>query len=238
MMRRVIKQMPDKTERKHPVGAKDLLRIHAALPQSVGAHQLTETWCWWLLSYGAMLRCCETQGLLWSGIRFEWPTTVSIVPVGMRVTLVVSNEVTFKTHTNSVEFHFVSQSSHPGMCPVFQMWKWYGLSGERGWPNGDKVFGLSSDQSRKLFQKTAAAVLKMNPVAFGLHSLRAGAATDCEELGYTLSQIQFQGRWRSATMLVYLRNGHRMAQEIGVRAPRGLSARPTMFSQQHQGLLT
>jgi hypothetical protein len=39
----------------------------------------------------------------------------------------------------------------------------------------------------------AAVSLGGSPQQFGLHSLRAGAATDAEELGWSVSQIMFMG---------------------------------------------
>jgi hypothetical protein len=234
LMRKVISKMPDKTVRKFPVGLRELTQIFPTLLPSVGVRQAQEAWLWWLLSYAAMLRCSETARLLWSGVKFEQEASGS-EPKSVRFSLLVGEDVdmVFKTHANSVEFHLVKQDKQAQLCPVRMLWHWYLQSAKQGWPYGGKVFGMSADQSRKLFQSAAAASLQMPESEFGLHSLRAGGATDAEELGYTLSQIMFQGRWRSATMLVYLRNGHKMAQELGIRAPKGLSVRSTLFSGQH-----
>jgi hypothetical protein len=234
LMRKVVSKMPDKTVRKHPVGLKELERIFPTLIHTVSASQQQQAWLWWLISYAAMLRCSETESMLWSGVQFEMAD--QLTPGSMRITLLVGedNDSTFKTHANSMAFHLTAQQhKHPSLCPVLMLWHWYQSSAQRGWPSGDKVFSLSVDQARTLFKEAAAVGLNMPAADFGLHSLRAGAATDAEEMGFTMSQIMFQGRWRSATMLVYLRNGQKMAQELGVRAPKGVSLRSTLFSQQH-----
>jgi hypothetical protein len=233
-MRKVISKMPDKTVRKFPVGLKALERMFPKLIHTVPANHQQQAWLWWLISYAAMLRCSETESMLWSGVQFTMAD--QFTPSNMQITLLVGedHDSTFKTHANSVAFQFTAQQhKHPSLCPVMMLWYWYRDSAQRGWPSGDKVFSLSADQARTFFKAAAAAALNMPASEFGLHSLRAGAATDAEELGYTMSQIMFQGRWRSATMLVYLRNGMKMAQELGVRAPKGVSMRSTMFSQQH-----
>ncbi len=234
LMRKVISKMPDRTVRKFPVGLRELERMFPTLLHTVPPSHQQQVWLWWLISYAAMLRCSETESMLWSGVQFEMAG--QFAPTGMRITLLVGEDTdsTFKTHANSVAFHLTTQQhKHASLCPVLMLWHWYRNSAQRGWPAGDKVFSVSADQARQFFKETAAVGLNMPVSQFGLHSLRAGAATDAEELGYTMSQIMFQGRWRSATMLVYLRNGQKMAQELGVSASKGVSLRSTLFSQQH-----
>jgi hypothetical protein len=58
-------------------------------------------------------------------------------------------------------------------------------------------------------------VLQQPAGYFGFHSLRAGAAMDAERDGWALSGIMHAGRWRSATVLQYLRNGEQLAQVLG-----------------------
>ena len=70
---------------------------------------------------------------------------------------------------------------------------------------------------RKRFQDIAVLVLGGEPRQYGLHSLRAGAATDAETDGKHLSEIMFQGSWKSATVFQYMRNGERRAQELGLQ---------------------
>ena len=55
------------------------------------------------------------------------------------------------------------------------------------------------------------------PGQYQLHSLRARAATDTETHGRYVRKIMFQGRWKSATVLLYMHNAERRAQELGLQ---------------------
>jgi hypothetical protein len=111
------------------------------------------------------------------------------------------------------------------------MYAWHCLIWKsRGSPPSGKVFQLSADQSRHRLKQAVSEVLKVPEAEIGLHSLRAGAATDADESGWSLSEIMFMGRWRSPTVLVYLRSGQRMAHDLGLSWQAGSQQRPTMFS--------
>lgn len=115
LMRKVISKMPDKTVRKFPVGLKELTRIFPSLLSSVGVRESQEAWLWWLLSYAAMLRCGETARLLWTGVNFDRDDPAA-EPSGVRFSLLVGEDedMVFKTHANSVEFHLARQhDKHP-----------------------------------------------------------------------------------------------------------------------------
>ena len=92
-----------------------------------------------------------------------------------------------------------------------------------------QVFRSSIDGVRRAFQEVAAITLGGDPKDYGLHSLRAGGATDAEELGCSVSEIMFMGRWRSPTVLVYLRQGDRWLHQLGVPARTGTTIRPTLY---------
>ena len=77
------------------------------------------------------------------------------------------------------------------------------------------VFITDCGVVRKRFQDVAVLMIGGEPGQYELHSLGAGAATDVETNGRYLSEIMFQGRWKSATVLQYMRNGERRAQELG-----------------------
>lgn len=124
----------------------------------------------------------------------------------MSVRLWVGENQTYKTHANATIFRFVEQQGL--VCPVaaIQAWRSHvGLSAVGANP----VFSVPIERSRGLLQQVASAALRNSqPSDFGLHSLRAGGASDAEDKGMSLSQIMFMGRWRSPTVLIYLRSGH------------------------------
>jgi hypothetical protein len=175
-----------------------------------------------------MLRSAEAAALKWEGISFQWDTTNRLV--AMKVTLLVSMGEVYKTHANAVTFHLNARPQEQGFCVVHLMWIWrqYMLSTQGELPS--LVFPWSVDQCRRDFKEIAHKVLKCAQRDIGLHSLRAGAASDAEEQGLTLSDIMFMGRWRSPTVLVYLRNGQKKAHELGLSWNAGTMIRPSMFS--------
>ena len=79
------------------------------------------------------------------------------------------------------------------------------------------VFSTDRGVVRKRFQAVAVLVLGGEPGQYRLHSLTAGAATDAETDGRYLSESMFQGHWKSATVLQYMRKGKRRAQELGLQ---------------------
>jgi hypothetical protein len=70
-----------------------------------------------------------------------------------------------------------------------------------------EVFTVAEEAARKLLKAAAAKAMQIDPSTVGLHSLRAGGATDAEELGLTLPQTMFMGRWRSPTVLACIDDG-------------------------------
>jgi hypothetical protein len=92
----------------------------------------------------------------------------------------------------------------PGVCPVNALWGWYEMCKRESGQAVGAAFSLSIDWVRKMFQEVAATAMGGVPKDYGLHSLRAGAATDAEEVGWSISEITFMGRWRSPTVHVYL----------------------------------
>ena len=92
------------------------------------------------------------------------------------------------------------------MCPVSVVgWCQMSIRLYRGLP--EAVLPFSVDTVRQLFQQTAAAQLGGDPKDSGLDSLRAGAATDAAEEGWSISDNMRMCTWRSATVLVYRRQG-------------------------------
>jgi hypothetical protein len=142
---------------------KELTQIFPSLLYTVGVRQAQAAWLWWLLSYAAVLRCSGTARLLWSGVKLEHESSGS-EPRSVRFSLLVGEDgyLVFKRHASSVEFHLVKQlDKQAQLCPASMLWQWYLESTKRGWQNEGKVFGITADQPRKLFQSAAASSLQM-----------------------------------------------------------------------------
>ena len=106
------------------------------------------------------------------------------------------------------------------ICPVSCMWEWWKVADH----STGRVFVLKVDEARALL-KRYVAVASDNPGGdYGLHSLRAGGATDADAQGKSLGEIQVMGRWRSTTVLQYIRHADAMAKELGIPQSRGSSS--------------
>jgi hypothetical protein len=230
LLNKAITKMPDDVRRKDPIGEAELLKIFGCLPACVHKSTAADVWVWWIVAYGAMLRGCETSGLRWDGIHFEFgPEGTERLPVGMKLTLQVIDGTTYKTHTNAVQFNFRANLDSI-LCPVrglYDLRRVKFLCGE----SGPKVFDISKDYARDALKTTAAMALQRGRECFGLHSLRAGAATDAEMRGFSMSSIMFMGRWRSPTVLVYLRSGQRMLHDLGLASSQGAMHRTTLSTE-------
>ena len=53
--------------------------------------------------------------------------------------------------------------------------------------------------------KAALCALNLDPVHYGMHSMRAGHATDMYKQGYSISEIKKAGRWKSNAVYKYLK---------------------------------
>jgi integrase len=228
MIARVIDRKADDVQRKVPVGKEGLRTCYAAMVTLCQPAIAIQLWAWWTVSYGAMLRCSEAGRIQWQDVIFSPERTEKGTPKTMIITIRALEDETFKTHQCSVEFRFTALGTR-GVCPVTAMWGWYQMS-ERMFGRAEgPVFSVSIDWVRKIFQQVASTALGGQPQDFGLHSLRAGGATDAEELGWSVSEIMFMGRWRSPTVLVYLRSGERWLHQMGLRPRGGTMVRPTLF---------
>ena len=139
----------------------------------------------------------------------------------MTITLRSTREHVFKTHTNSVVIRFTArQDKDEAVCPVMSMHTWFMGSLSLGWMEPQQsVFPIGVESARKLPQTAASAVTGMPPVHFGLHSLRAGGATDADADGASIAAIMMKGRWRSPVVLQYMRGGDALARDMGIRMP-------------------
>lgn len=230
MVYRAVDQMADDVQRKLAVGKEGLARCFEVVMTKYTPETALQLWAWWIVSYGAMLRCSEASRIQWNDVMFSPDMNTSGVPKAMTITIRALEDVSFKTHQCSVEFRFAAVAG-AGVCPVKAMWAWQQMTLRTYGYLDPAVFSFTVDAVRKAFQGVAAVSLGGVPKDFGLHSLRAGAATDAEENGWSISEIMFMGRWRSPTVLVYLRQGDKWLHELHLPSRRGITVRPTLFRQ-------
>ena len=217
LTQRAIGRRADDREPKLAVGAGGLRAMWASLHGDWEADRELQCWAWWTLSYRAYLRCSEAATIRWEdvsfgrdegGDRFLW------------FRLTVSGRQIFKNHSESVEFKI--RRGEGQECAVRAMAAWCRQCGR---PRGGRVFALDAGTCRTLFQEQAARALGGAPRQYGLHSLRAGAATDAEMQGCSFSEIMFLGRGQSTCVLQYMRAGERLAAELGVPRAGGRGVR-------------
>jgi hypothetical protein len=228
MLYSAIERRADDVQRKLVVGQAGFVRCYHVLPRKYDPAGAIQLWAWWIVSYGAMLRCSECSRIQWKDVVFQPQSTANAVPRAMSITIRALEDSTFKTHQCSVEFKFTTVEG-AGVCAVKAMWAWQQMTIRTYGYLGPDVFSFSVDNVRKAFQVVAAESIGGLPKDYGLHSLRAGAATDAEEQGWSISEIMFMGRWRSPTVLIYLRQGDRWLHELGLPPRSGTTVRPTLF---------
>jgi integrase len=228
MLYSAIERLADDVQRKLAVGKLGLAKCFDVMVRKFTPYELIQLWAWWTVSYGAMLRCSECSRIQWKDVAFSVELMPNGVPKSMVVIIRALEDETFKTHQCAVEFRFAAAMGGR-VCPVKAMWAWKQVTMRTYGHLGPDVFSYTVDNVRKAFQSVAAESLGGTPQAYGLHSLRAGAATDAEELGWSVSEIMFMGRWRSPTVLVYLRQGDRWMHQLGLPMRSGTTTRPTLF---------
>jgi integrase len=230
MLASAIERLADDVQRKLAVGKLGLAKCFDVLVRRFTAYELVQLWAWWIVSYGAMLRCSECSRIQWQDVVFSAELMPNVVPKFMVTTIRALEGESFKTHRCAVELRF-GAARGGRVCPVKAMWAWKQMTLRTyGYLDPD-VFSYTVDNVRKAFQSVAAECLGGTPQAYGLHSLRAGAATDAEELGWSVSEIMFMGRWQSTTVLVYLRQGDRWMHQLGLPMRSGTTTRPTMLRE-------
>jgi hypothetical protein len=163
-------------------------------------------------------------------VMFSAELMLNGVPKSMVITIRALEGESFKSHRCAVGLR--SGAARGGrVCPVKAMWAWKKITIRTyGYLDPD-VFSYTVDNVRKAFQRVAAESPGGTPQAYGLHLLRAGAATDAKELGWSVSEIMFMGRWQSPTVLVYLRQGARWMHQLGLPMRSGTTTRPAMFRE-------
>ena len=206
LLKRYIARLADDRVAKRHVGRAVLRK---GVPDVLQRPDGVELAAWFAISHAALLRAAEAQALNWSFVQFK-PSDPGVVRLELRA----QDDAVFKTHTDSVKIEVVATGGPA--CPVRLLQAWYQQSGR---PKRGAVFTVSESRARKGLQRMAAEVTGANATEFGLHSLRAGGATDMEADGASMSRIMLRGRWRSSAVLLYLRGG----EELGLvlHAPAG-----------------
>jgi hypothetical protein len=230
LLRRVAARRGVDAKPKLAIGGHLLLKIRQKLQDTAEPMLATQAMAWFLLAYAGMLRASESAYIEWQHVQFSDPTKgAGGIPQYMLVTLQVTPDHVFKNHNNSIELRF-KRAQNPLLCPIMHMWKWMESSVDARNALPQKVFSFSKDSARKLLKDTAAMVSR-NPAAdYGLHSLRAGGATDADQQGKTLGEIMVMGRWRSAVVLQYIRSVDEVAKELKKAQPRGHASRSAFDS--------
>lgn len=217
LTQRAIARRAEDREPKLAVGRQGLGRMLENRDIGMQPDKWAELSAWWLLSYKGFLRCSEAASLMWENISFQRGPREE---KSMEFTLAVAGRQIFKNHAEAITFRVNAAVSD--VCAVKAMLRWCRLCNR---PRSGRVFVVSTDDARRLFQDRAASVLGGQPSQYGLHSLRAGAATDAEWDGRPISEIKFMGRWQSASVLQYMRAGERLAAEFGLPRAGGRAIR-------------
>ena len=220
LLERSIARLADDKMSKLAVSRYQLDKLIQALEKAVPEVTFKEYRAWWCISYAAFLRCSEAAGIRWDDVKFE--RTGDGYLSAVTISLTVRDREIFRTSTESIRIRLLrADRDKRATCPVLSLWSWRkALEASSSHMKGH-VFTEEIDVVRKCFQNTAATTLGGTNDQYGLHSLRAGSATDAKSEGKCLSEIMFSGRWKSATVLQYLRGGEQRAQQLGLNV-RGL----------------
>jgi hypothetical protein len=215
MLRKMISRMPDTASRKIPIGRRHLPAVCQEVQKAVPGVMGLMLTAWFVVSYGALLRCSETKRIRWADVKFAREASQGVTPTYMEIT--TNNDVEVcKTNTCKISFRFKA-AGHGELCAVRALWAllWQ-LAEVQQHPMGE-VLNVTEEVARKALKTAAANAMQVHPSKVGLHSLRAGGATNTKELGLTLSQTMFMGRWRSPTVLAYRRESDLMLAQLGMK---------------------
>lgn len=207
LLARWITRRPDDATPKRHIGQQLLEKVLQRMVDRQGKQAARQLCAWYAVSYRALLRAGEAQMMRWQGVQFEGQKPGKL-PSAMRVTLRPKAQLgegseLFKTHAGAIELRFERRRSE-GSCAVQQVYEWWRQCKK---PVAGPVFICGEEAARKQLQATASEVTGVKAAEFGLHSLRAGGATDMEQKKMPLSQIKHLGRWKSAAVLLYMRGG-------------------------------
>lgn len=211
LVSRMISRLADDRQPKLPIGLELLQRIVPVVKMLCPGALGQQLAAFYTMTYAGFLRASETCGLQMAD------TSIVQTAQGaeLHFKLAVAGRQVYKTHTQEVQFKCLAGPHKGEACAVAAARDWIAQRGTAPGP----LFTVSQQTARVALQLVAGFLTGQDRYKFGLHSLRAGAATDAEAAGAALSLIMFMGRWRSATVLQYLRNGEQRAQVLGARGP-------------------
>jgi integrase len=228
LLSRWIQRRPDDATPKRHIGRAVLQRALENWNEREGRRAGRQLAAWYTVSYRALLRAGEAQAMCWEDVSFEGHNQAKL-PSSMKVVLRTEAQRgegsgLFKTQAGAIELMFERRRGEP-TCAVQQVFEWWRQSKK---PTKGRVFSCSEETARKQLQRLASEVTGRPGAEFGLHSLRAGGATDMEQGGAPLSQIKHLGRWRSAAVLLYLRGGEVVASAADLKAQGGGNMRTAL----------
>ena len=170
---------------------------------------------WFTLSFACFFRAEEVAHLQWENAELDDLHTDGM-PLRAAITLSTWRFFVYKTMTSSVRLE-VSRSFEYDICAVSAL---SALIANKHSALVGSIFSVKVEAARKVLQVLASDVFKLHKNAFGLHSLRSGAACSADEAGINLARIMFMGRWRSAAVLAYLRGDKDGASTLILKAKR------------------
>jgi hypothetical protein len=144
MLYSAIERKADDVHRKIAVGKLGIAKCYNSLLQKYPAPNVIQLWAWWVVSYGAMLRCSECKRIQWKDVIFSTDLLAGGVPKSMTITIRALEDETFKTHQCSVEFRFVALTER-GVCPVKALWAWQQMTLRLYGCLGPEVFSFTVD---------------------------------------------------------------------------------------------
>ena len=220
LLNRAIARMGNDAKPKLAVTGDMLVGIRDELECVEPKRLATQALAWFVLSYAGMLPASETAHLSVEDVLFPKGSGLSsLPPTHMKVILKVSSCHILKNHTSDATLRF-NRVGNFKICPVSCMWEWWKVADH----STGRVFVLKVDHARALLKRYAALASDNPGGDYGLHSLRAGGATDTDSQGKSLGEIKVMGRWRSTTVLQYIRHADAIAKELGIPQSRGSSA--------------
>ena len=94
---RAIERRADDVKRKLAVGKHGLSQCYRTLVRRYCPEAALQLWTWWVVSYGALLRCSEAGRIQWEDVIFSSEYTEQYIPSAMTITIRTLEDETFKT---------------------------------------------------------------------------------------------------------------------------------------------
>ncbi len=175
-------------QRKQELSMKTLVDICTFLKVKKWGAEMAQLWTAYVtVSYAAFLRFAEARDMLWQDIEDTPEGLVITIPKAKNDQMREGKSV-YLAETGTIS------------CPVAAVKAWWHVSSFNRPENpvftktGNKMnYRMASMALKRLLQAVG-----QDPTQYGLHSLRAGGATQAARSGVDMDMIQRHGRWRSA----------------------------------------